>query len=63
MNAFSGQPPWPVMAWHASMQIASTSGRSSRSTLIATKCSFISFAISLSSKDSRSITWHQWQAE
>ena len=28
-----------------------------------TKRSFISFATSASSKDSRSITWHQWQAE
>ena len=60
---FSGHPPWPVIAWHASMQTASTSGRSSRSTLIGTKFSFITAAISGSSNDSRSITWHQWQAE
>ena len=45
------------------MQAASTSGRSSRSTLMHTKRSFISAATSGSSKDSRSITWHQWQAE
>ena len=45
------------------MQIASTSGRSSRSTLMHTKRSFISAAISGSSKDSCSITWHQWHAE
>ena len=62
-NAFSGQPPWPVIAWQASMHIASTSGRSSRSTLMHTNRSFISAAISGSSNDSRSITWHQWQAE
>ena len=28
-----------------------------------TKCSFMSAAISAFSKLSRSITWHQWQAE
>src|SRR5205814_4849698 len=36
------------------------SGRSSRSTLIATNRSFTSCATSGSSYDSRSITWHQW---
>src|SRR6266487_4424696 len=36
------------------------SGRSSRSTLIATKFSLITWARSGSSYDSRSITWHQW---
>src|ERR1017187_2008132 len=41
----------------------SASGRSSRSTLMATKCRFISAAMASSSKDSRSITWHQWQGE
>src|SRR5829696_8671122 len=41
----------------------SRSGRSSRSSLIETKRSFISAAVSGSSNDSRSITWHQWQAE
>ena len=45
------------------MQIASMSGRSSRSTLMQTKRSFISAAVSGSSNDSCSITWHQWQAE
>src|SRR5450432_3955357 len=43
--------------------MVSRSGRSSRSTLIGTKCVFINVAISSFSKDSRSITWHQWQAE
>ncbi len=28
-----------------------------------TKCSFMYAAVASSSKDSRSITWHQWQAE
>ena len=62
-NAFSGQPPLPVMAWQASMHMASTSGRSSRSTFTHTNRSFISAATSGSSKDSCAITWHQWQAE
>ena len=39
------------------------SGRSSRSTLTLTKCSFMYAAVAASSNDSRSITWHQWQAE
>src|SRR6266498_1661735 len=43
--------------------MSSRSGRSSRSTLTGTKCSFMRRAIPSSSKDSRSITWHQWQAE
>jgi hypothetical protein len=62
-NTFSGQPPRPVIVWTASMYSASTSGRSSRSTFTHTKHSFISSAVAASSKDSRSITWHQWQAE
>ena len=37
-----GQPPCPVSDWTASMYSASTSGRSSRSTLIATKPAFSS---------------------
>src|SRR5881397_2862066 len=41
----------------------STSGRSSRSTFTLTKLSFITAAIAGFSNDSRSITWHQWQAE
>src|SRR5262245_28394068 len=40
----------------------STSGRSSRPTFTATKRPFRNPATSWSSKDSRSITWHQWQA-
>src|SRR6185369_6434705 len=39
------------------------SGRSSRSTLMFTKSSFITRAMPSSSKDSCAITWHQWQAE
>jgi len=39
------------------------SGRSSRSTFTHTKLSFISSAVRGSSKDSCSITWHQWQEE
>ena len=42
--------------------IGATSGRSSRSTLMHTKLSSIAAAISASSNDSRSMTWHQWQA-
>ncbi len=44
------------------MYTASTSGRSSRSTLMVTKCSFMSAAVGSSSNDSCAITWHQWQA-
>src|SRR3990170_2062559 len=43
--------------------MSSTSGRSSRSTLIATNRSFRNRAISSSSNDSSSMTWHQWQVE
>ena len=43
-NTFSGQPPWPVIAWQAAMQTASMSGRSSRSTFTHTNRSFISLA-------------------
>jgi hypothetical protein len=60
---FSGQPPEPVIACTASMCSASTSGRSSRSTFTQTNASFMSRAVSSSSKDSRSMTWHQWQLE
>ena len=45
------------------MQIASMSGRSSRSTFTQTNRSFMSAAICSSSNDSCAITWHQWQAE
>ena len=41
----------------------SMSGRSSRSSLMHTKRSFMSSAVCSISKDSRSMTWHQWQAE
>ena len=44
------------------MYTASTSGRSSRSTLIATNSALSSAAVSSSSNDSCAITWHQWQA-
>ena len=59
----SGHPPWPVSATTASMYTASTSGRSSRSTLTLTKSSFMTAAVASSANDSCSITWHQWQAE
>ena len=58
-----GQPPLPVEACTNSMYMRSTSGRSSRSTLIGTKFWFKTRAISSFSNDSRSITWHQWQVE
>jgi hypothetical protein len=61
-NTVIGQPPWPDNATTASMYSESTSGRSSRSTLMFTNRSFMSAAVSSSSKDSCSITWHQWQA-
>jgi hypothetical protein len=61
-KTLSGHPPWPVIAWTASMYSASTSGRSSRSTFTHTNASFMSRAVSGSSKDSRSMTWHQWHA-
>jgi hypothetical protein len=54
-----GQPPCPVMAWTASMYTASTSGRSSLSTLTFTNNSFITAAVPSFSKDSWAITWHQ----
>ena len=58
-----GQPPRPVIACTASMYMESTSGRSSRSTLMLTKSEFINVAVSTSSKHSCAMTWHQWQAE
>src|SRR5438309_285048 len=42
--------------------MASTSGRSSRSTLMFTNSSFMTAATAGSSNDSCAITWHQWQA-
>src|SRR4051794_38888486 len=43
--------------------MASRSGRSSRSSLMHTKRSFMYAAVASFSNDSRSITWHQWHAE
>ena len=61
-NTDIGQPPWPVIACTAPMYSWSRSGRSSRSTLIGTKRSLSTAAVVSSSNDSRSMTWHQWQA-
>ena len=58
-NTVSGQPPWTPIACAALMYTESTSGRSSRSTLMLTKSSFMSAAISAFSNDSCAITWHQ----
>ena len=58
-----GHPPLPVIAWQTVMYTLSTSGLSSLSTFIATKFLFIISATSSSSKDSFSITWHQWHVE
>src|SRR3977135_1618566 len=43
--------------------MASRSGRSSRSTLMLTNPAFMTDAVLGSSNDSRSMMWHQWQAE
>ncbi len=59
MKTVVGQPPCPVIVTHASIVSASTSGRSSRSTLTLTKSSFITAAAAGSENDSCSITWHQ----
>ncbi len=56
-----GQPPEPVSAWVAAMYTVSRSGRSSRSTLTETNQRARSAAVSVSSKLSWAITWHQWQ--
>src|SRR5579862_1926776 len=45
------------------MYTRSTSGRSSRSTLMETKCPLRISAMASFSNDSRSITWHQWHVE
>ena len=58
-KAVGGQPPPPVMSCTADMYTWSTSGRSSRSTLMQTKCSFISLPTASCSKLCRSMTWHQ----
>ena len=60
MNTVVGQPPEPVIPTAASIVTASTSGRSSRSTLTLTKSSFMSAAVVSDSNDSWAITWHQW---
>ena len=60
MKTVVGQPPDPVIPTVASIVTASTSGRSSRSTLTLTKSSFMSAAVAGSSNDSCAITWHQW---
>ena len=58
-NTVIGQPPRIAMAWVASVwQTASTSGRSSRSTLIGTKRSLISAAVSGSSGTRGPSAWH-----
>jgi len=60
-KTFMGQPPLPVKPMMYCMYVLSTSGRSSRSTLIEMKFSLRNFAISASSNDSSAMTWHQWQ--
>jgi len=58
---WSSQPqPQPRPQTRARTYTLSTSGRSSLSTLIATKCWLSRSAASSSSNDSRSITWHLW---
>ena len=52
MNTVVGHPPWPVVVTQASIVTASTSGRSSRSTLTFTKSSFMSAAVVSDSNDS-----------
>ena len=63
IHTFIGQPPDPLVACTNAMQNRSTSGRSSRSTFTLTKCSLSSLAVCGFSKDSRAMTWHQWQVE
>ncbi|MNH43559.1 hypothetical protein D3C79_1054960 [compost metagenome] len=55
----SGQPRSGVNAEAAAMYAASTSGCSSRSTLIDTKPRFSTSAVAGSWNDSRAMTWHQ----
>jgi hypothetical protein len=61
VNTLSGQPSWSVKAPAAVMSAASTSGCSSRSTLIATNPSLRRAASAGSENVSRAMTWHQWQ--
>lgn len=63
MKIESGQPPLPLINRINVMYNLSISGRSSRSTLMQMNFSFMIFAVSSSSKDSFSITWHQWHVE
>src|SRR5271157_1126573 len=63
MIIVSGQPPLPVIIWHALMYTLSISGRSSLSTLIEISSLFMILATLESSNDSWAITWHQWQVE
>src|SRR5918995_5401646 len=63
VKTVSGQPRFGVKAAAADMYAASTSGCSSRSTLIATKSRFIASAVASSANDSRAMTWHQWHVE
>ena len=56
-----GQPPLLFIICVTSIYTLSISGLSSLSTFIQTKASFIFAATSSFSKDSCSITWHQWQ--
>ena len=60
-KTLSGQPPWPVAAWQARWYTSSMSGLSSLSTFMLTKLAFMKPAISAFSKESCSMTWHQWQ--
>ncbi|GAE72173.1 hypothetical protein JCM18916_1579 [Cutibacterium acnes JCM 18916] len=62
-NTVLGHPPWPVIAKVTCISAASTSGRSSRSTLTGTTLALTTSATSGSLKDSSAITWHQWQLE
>ena len=62
-HTLMGHPPLPVVACTKVMYTLSTSGRSSRSTLMQTKFSFMNFAVVSSSNDSCAMTWHQWQVE
>jgi len=56
MKTVVGHPPAPVIPTVASIVTASTSGRSSRSTLTFTKSSFMSAAVAELSNDSCAIT-------
>ena len=55
--------PLPVVVCRKLMYTRSISGRSSLSTLMQTKYSFMIAAMAGSENDSCSITWHQWHVE